>query len=368
LLCAALVAGGLGLLACDDEWMDLPLLPQMHWWGGFDADGMNDYVYALTQYEGQLVAGGVFRYAGAVAAPGIARWDGRAWYPLGSGLLRDDCTATPDCHASVRALAVMGGDLIAGGRFTSGGGVAVQNIARWDGNGWSPFGEGLGGTVFAVASYQGQLVAGGEFTHSGTDSTVRNLALWDGTRWSAVGGGPNSSVRALLADGADLYAGGDFTMAGADSIAYIARWDGQRWEAMAGGVDGPVLALASYASRIAVTGSFTHVGDLYHHGNVALWDGRFWDSIQSYFWAPASLGIYAGDLVVGGSPHFHYPQFNGAGRWTGREWRSFANGIRGTVNAVCAVDGHLYLGGYFTAAGDYPSRYIARWDDVTPSP
>ena len=364
---AALLAGMLAVLGCDAGLLVLPESVESQWWEGFSTQGMDDYVYALVEYDRVLVAGGVFQHAGPLHSPAIASWDGTAWQSVGGGLVRDDCTATPTCNASVRALAVIGEDLVAGGRFTACGSVALRNIGRWNGNTWAPYGDGLGGAVYALAWYQGQLVAGGEFTSSGSDSTLQHLAVWDGSRWTALGGGTNGSVRALLAAGEDLYAGGDFTCVGTDSAAHVARWDGSRWEALGGGVSGSVIALAAYESRIAVAGNFSTVGDEYHSGTLALWDGRFWDVIPSYFLQTNSFGAYGGDLVVGGSPSYYHAEANGVGRWTGRAWRSFGGGIRGTVNALCAVDGHLYLGGYFTAVAGLSSRYIARWDEAAES-
>ena len=42
--------------------------------------------YALTEYDGLLVAGGYFTLAGCASAQNIATWDGTSWSPLGEGL------------------------------------------------------------------------------------------------------------------------------------------------------------------------------------------------------------------------------------------------------------------------------------------
>jgi len=150
-LVAALVAAALALAGCNESLLDLPEPAESHWYTGFAANGMDDYVYALAVYGNELVAGGLFRHAGPVDAPALARWDGGAWHSLGGEMVRDDCTVTPTCYASVRALLVDGSNLVAGGRFTSAGGVAVLNVGRWDGTAWVAYGEGLGGTVQALA-------------------------------------------------------------------------------------------------------------------------------------------------------------------------------------------------------------------------
>jgi trimeric autotransporter adhesin len=360
---AGLLAAAGVWLGCDEGLVELPQALPTHWWDGFNANGMDGYVYALAPYDGQLVAGGQFRMAGSLNSPGLARWDGAAWHSLGGGFVRDDCPGTATCNPVVRALTTFGSDLVAGGRFTGAAGVGMRNVGRWDGNAWAPLGDGLEGTVLALAVYRGQLVAGGQFVASGNDSTVLNLAAWDGSRWSVLGGGANNSVKALCADGGDLYAGGDFTVAGSDSIAWLARWDGTRWDALGGGVNGSVNAIAVHQRRIVVAGSFTRAGDPDHTSNVATWDGHFWDVIPSSFILTSTLGSYGEDLVVGGAPNFSYSQYNGVGRWDGREWHAFYQGIRGTVTAICPLGEQLYVGGYFTTAGKLVSRHIARWDE-----
>lgn len=90
--------------------------------------------------NGDLIAGGSFTAAGGGAANCIARWDGSAWAPVGTGLTR---FAAGFPLASVAALAVLpNGDLIAGGSFTAADGVFVNRIARWNGSLWLPLGEG----------------------------------------------------------------------------------------------------------------------------------------------------------------------------------------------------------------------------------
>ena len=143
------------------------------------------YAIAIDSYN-NVYAAGVFTTAGSVAARSIAKWDGAAWSALGSGV------SYAPSDPSVRALAMDGsGNLYAGGIFDTAGGVAVSNIAKWDGAAWSALGAGIAGKgeegVPWVAALQfdhsGDLYAGGSFTLAG-DATVRNIAKWDGAAWS----------------------------------------------------------------------------------------------------------------------------------------------------------------------------------------
>jgi hypothetical protein len=71
--------------------------------------------------NGDLVAGGSFTTAGGVAANRIARWKGGTWSALGSGM-----------NDSVHALAVLpNGDVVAGGDFSTAGGFVSTHFARY---------------------------------------------------------------------------------------------------------------------------------------------------------------------------------------------------------------------------------------------
>ena len=124
---------------------------------------MNLWVYALTVYDNQLIAGGFFTTAGSVSADFIASWDGTSWSALGSGM-----------NNRVRVLIVHNSKLIAGGDFTTAGGVSANYIASWNGTSWSPLGAadqdapfGVSNSVFSLTVYANQLIAGGGFIGAG---------------------------------------------------------------------------------------------------------------------------------------------------------------------------------------------------------
>jgi hypothetical protein len=96
-----------------------------------------------------------------VTANYIAKWDGSAWSALGSGMKYDDL---------VRALAVSGTNLYAGGGFTTAGGVPANSIAKWNGSAWSALGSGMNSEVDALAADgAGHLFVGGYFSLAGTN-------------------------------------------------------------------------------------------------------------------------------------------------------------------------------------------------------
>lgn len=162
------------------------------------------------------------------------------------------------------------GDPVMCGGFTSVDGVTVNNLARWDGTAWQPFGTGTNGAVFDVAEIDGRLYAAGVFTQAG-GLPANRVAVWDGTSWSALGGGVGNRVFALEAVGTDLYAAGEFTTADGQPAGYVARWDGTTWHTLGSGLDAPGHALSVSGSKLWVGGEFLLAGTT-GSSRVARWN------------------------------------------------------------------------------------------------
>jgi hypothetical protein len=145
-------------------------------------------------------------------------------------------------------------NLVAGGQFTSAGGVSAPYLARWDGTTWHALGGGVDNNVYALASWDPDgagpnppvLAVGGWIASAGGVSVSR-VAIWDGQGWQSLGNGVDGSVVHTLigydpdGDGPapeDLIVGGSFETAGGVIVNNIARWDGQRWHAMGTGLTG----------------------------------------------------------------------------------------------------------------------------------
>src|SRR5688572_1646448 len=91
----------------------------------------------------------------------------------------------PDGAGPLPQRLVVGGTaLLAGDEPTN------QRVMTWDGTEWAALGTGpgIGGTVYALTTWNGQLVAAGHLVGSG----INNIALWDGSTWQPLGSGfPN---------------------------------------------------------------------------------------------------------------------------------------------------------------------------------
>ncbi len=161
--------------------------------------------------------------------------------------------------ARVLALVMWNGDLYAGGSFTNAGGVLVNKIAKWDGNAWSPLGSGINGVVLALAASEFELYVAGIFTQAGAVA-VNEIARWTGDTWWPLGSGLGGAVYSLAFSGTDLYAGGAFSTAGGAPASHVAKYDGLAWTALGSGVNNPVYALSASATDLFVAGPILTAG------------------------------------------------------------------------------------------------------------
>ncbi len=233
--------------------------------------GLNGPPYAMLQFDPDgagslptcLVVGGSFTTAGGAAANNIAFWNPSAstWSTFGSGFngqINALVSWDPDGSGPLAAR------LVAGGQFTTASGIAISNLAWWDGVQWQPFEGGTpNGPVTSLFVWndpanptQPRLVVGGTFTQAG-GTPANNVAVWRPSGWiTAMGAGVTNSVAGQSASvltintsdldgpnspaatsGAELFIGGTFDHNGqGDSLSNMAHWDNvsQRWVAAGG--------------------------------------------------------------------------------------------------------------------------------------
>lgn len=101
-----------------------------------------------------LYVAGKFTSIGGVAAADIARWNGVSWSALGSGISGQPTTTLNSLRLtkllSVREEA--GPRLYAAGSFLSMDGQPANSIARFDGTGWTGVATNLGQTIYEVSA------------------------------------------------------------------------------------------------------------------------------------------------------------------------------------------------------------------------
>jgi hypothetical protein len=335
--------------------------------------GVNSPVTALAVSGDDVYAGGTFTTAGGSAATNIAKWNGSSWTPLGSGT-----------DNQVAALAVSGSNVYVGGYFTMAGGVAANYIAKWNGSSWGSLGLGIGGappgfsspSVYSLAVSGGDLYAGGRFTNAG-GLPANYIAKWNGNTWSALDLGIEGAVGALAPLGSEVYAGGRFATAGGIAANYVAKWNGSTWSALGAGIGGvppgylpTVSALTVSDSDLYVGGFFTTVGGIAAN-YIARWNGSNWSPLGSgmsggplgSFPVVFGLAVSGGDAYAGG-------RFTNAGgttanyiaKWDGSTWSALGLGMNSNVSALATSGSELYVGGDFSTAGGIAASYIAKWN------
>jgi hypothetical protein len=258
-----------------------------------------------------VIVGGAFTSAGGVAVSDIARFSTSTgtWSALGSGITGP--------FSVVNALAVLpGGDVLVGGAFTSAGGVAANNIARFNPSTgtWSALGTSTNDTVNALAVLPGgDVLVGGFFTSAGGVAANRIARVNPNTNaWSALGAGVNGSVRALaVLPGGDVIVAGDFGTAGGVVASRIARVNPNTnaWSALGAGTDNQVRALAVLPGGDAlVGGTFSSAGGVPAsriarlNPNTSAWSALGSGVTSTFSFAVDALAVLpGGDALVGGS-------------------------------------------------------------------
>ncbi len=344
---------------------------------GSNPAGVTGTVRTVRLIAGQTVVGGSLSFAGTLPISNVAVWNGAAWTALGGGV-GDSSAASSD---SVRALTQWNGQIHAFGMFTQSTIGVTNGVARWNGSVWQALIDPtdttqVTGEIYATLTNGNDVYVGGSISQVG-NLAVNNIARWNGSAWSAVGAGVNGPVDSLVIDGGTLYVGGNFSMAGGQAASNLARWDGSAWTPVgsvgAQGTDGEVLSLAAGAGRLYAGGFFTHAGGV-STPHIAMYTNGSWSGLADgtdndvYALAMDSTYVYAGGrfLRAGSIAANHIA------RWNGGQWDTLPipasngeNGVDGAVYSLHRFDNRLYVGGSFLGFGSTPSTDVAIWSNGT---
>jgi hypothetical protein len=377
-------------------------------WQGFNLGIASATIYAFANWDsdggGPLSAApvicGDFQTAGSQTVYNVARWDNGDWRHLGNGLSGGQVASLikwdPDGPGPANA------QVVAAGAFTIGSGKIVNRIARFDGTEWQPLGTGLSAFARAVTTWDPDgggplsdaIVAGGDFTTAGGVSANR-VAWFDGTQWHALGAGIAGSVQAATVWDTDgpggnpgvIVVGGNFSEASGAPGNYVAMWDGTSWQRMNTGFVGLVHSLCTYSptgnpadSRVYAGGTFGP-GGAYQY--VAKWNGTSWEQLYQGVNAEVDAMTISSELspqlVIGGAFSTAYSTVaNRVGAWDGSGWSylAFQPGLSGMPGVVYALTSwnsgdpnstgpQVIAGGSFTRTISSPTpalNNLARWD------
>ncbi len=201
---------------------------------------------------------------------------------------------------------------------------------------------------------------------------------WTSTFASCDAGGTvNAAVIFDDGTGPALYVGGSFTTVNGVTMNRVAKYDGHVWTALGPGFSNSVNALYVWNNQLYAGGTFTASGSggaAVTCNRVARWTGSAWTSLgtgtnNGLSGTVNALTAYNGELYVAGL-------FASAGtttgvaniaRWNGTSWNIVGSGFNAEVNALKVYnDGasdKLVAGGIFTTSGALTGlNCVARWD------
>ena len=225
--------------------------------------------------------------------------------------------------------------LYIGGSFTRAGSMAAQHIAMWDGEQWSQVGDGLGGVVTALGTFDDGT---GRAMYAATYNPT-SVKKWNGAVWADVGpefsASGESGITTLVefddGTGPALYVCGWISQVGALPIPGLAKWDGAQWTAIATSIVPSYAIVMSLAVFNDGTGRALYAGGMFTSiagvpaQYVARWNGSSWSPVPGFpAWA-RSLCVFddGGGLALGAITD------TGTGatwervyRWNGSAWAS----------------------------------------------
>ncbi|MCR9172667.1 MAG: PKD domain-containing protein [bacterium] len=196
---------------------------------------MDNDVRCMTVFDGELWVGGDFNNVGGNSpSDGVVKWDDANSQWIGGNFGVD---LVGGVNETVRVLYVNpnDGNLYMGGEFPElidgNAGVVDYNmsgIAMYNGSDWTALGTGLNEYCRAIHEYNGNLIAGGYFTTAGGVS-CNKIARWDGTNWSPMGQGFDATgideyVKSAAVWNGIFFAGGAYTQAEGSPMNHIAQW------------------------------------------------------------------------------------------------------------------------------------------------
>ncbi len=294
----------------------------------------------------------------------------------------------------IEDMVVYQGRLIVAGLFSTIGNpsVVANNIAAWNGTGWTALtGGGVNNVVFDLEVHNGLLYVGGQFTMAG-NIPVNNIATWNGTTntWANIpqGGvnGPNKNVYTMLSTSSGLFVGGLFNSAGTIPVAAmnIVLLHSSGWSMLASGLNGQVRALTiNNSTNQVVAGGRFGIGTFNH---VAIWNGSFWSklgtggAVQVTSTPPNSGdGVHdmislGNDLIIGGQ---FLNAINNSGnpisntrhiaKWNGASWGAMSTGV-GTgfgIYDLHLANNELLAGGQINVIGNQSINLLAKWNGTT---
>jgi hypothetical protein len=306
--------------------------------------------------DGEPVAGGSWNYVSGSqpSSQNIARFDGTAWQPLGTGLAgygATDMAVWPN------------GDVVVNVPFVGHGITPLANAASFDGVDWSSTLPPVPGVnryidTLEIAADGSVLASVGQVGVGG-----RSVYRWNGTVWEATeipAGSP--ALASLFADAhGSVYLVAHFANGGFPTTytPWIARWDGSAWSPL-GGLLQPQQSIAGLVNM--PNGHLVFGGRLYQMGSSTVYNLAGWTGTDWAWPGMAPIGIVSA-LALSPSGELIVAAEGRVSRWSGTAWVPMGGLFNSEVKRISfAPTGELVAAGSFTEVAGVPVRGIAKWN------
>lgn len=139
------------------------------------------------------------------------------------------------------------------------------------------------------------------------------------------------------------------------------------------GLDGDVEVITSFEDKIIVGGGFKyayHNGEFTELNNIGIWNGTQWEALADGLNEPVidiAVNEQGHIYVVGSFTQAGDVDVNRVAVWRGSQWEALGEGLSAqfsfSVNAVAiGQNGNVYVGGSFSQAGGKSTYALAMWD------
>lgn len=293
-----------------------------------------------------------------------------------------------DVIVSVMCDSVHSKVIVSGTGITHIGNLNTRGVASWNGIKWDSLAGGINthnksfqlypqGALSAGISYNGNFLAGGYFSSIG-GVNITGLALWNGTKWDSLPKrafrfGQQVIVNGFLKKGNLLYIIGMFDTIAGQPTNGIATWDGTNFNSILLPIDSnfqSITSITEYQNEIYITGGAFVGGKV----DVLKYNGSSWVSttgggFTGPFAGPKNLVVYNNELYAGG----YFDQVYGnAGnniiKWDGTHWSDVGFGTIGSyleINKMLVYHNKLWIFGYFSKAANSFAGNVAVYDGTT---
>ncbi len=149
--------------------------------------------------------------------------------------------------------------------------------------------------------------------------------------------------------GDSLVVVGDFSQAGGVVANHVALWNGTAFQALGTGITASLSSVAVLDGVIYVGGSALSG----NYNDIGIWNGSQWNFENAFSGnAPAVHALFVHDGVLyasGTTMGFAGSMQHVMSRGPGGEWQFVGSNLNGAINALGWHNGHLVVGGEFTA-------------------